>query len=133
MVLVRNNRLNNKNINKIKIKASNITNKKSNTQNNQNTQDNQDGYVIHNKNRRYEIILILFIITVFIGIVGFKYFFNMSWLDSFVNSGLIVSSMGPITPMVTLDQKLFTTIFAMFSTLFVIIIIALILDQIVSV
>ena len=36
-----------------------------------------------------------------IGMVGYHGFENLSWLDAFLNAAMILSGMGPVTPMQT--------------------------------
>jgi hypothetical protein len=61
----------------------------------------------------YAFILILF--STGIGTVGYKYFGNLSWVDSFYNACMILTGMGPVNVMVTSTAKLFASFYALFS------------------
>lgn len=53
----------------------------------------------------------------FIGMVGYHYSEHMSWIDAFVNAAMILSGMGPLTPLKTTGGKLFAGFYALFSGL----------------
>ena len=50
-----------------------------------------------------------------IGIIGYHYFFNISWLDSLVNASMILTGMGPVDKAVTSGAKLFSSFYAIYS------------------
>lgn len=50
-----------------------------------------------------------------IGIVGYHFFFNISWLDSLVNASMILTGMGPVDNAVTNGAKIFSSIYAIYS------------------
>ena len=47
--------------------------------------------------------------------MGYRYFAGLSWLDSFYNSSMILTGMGPIAEMKTADAKIFASCYAIFS------------------
>ena len=49
--------------------------------------------------------------------IGYHHFENQSWLDAFVNAAMILSGMGPLTPLQTSAGKLFAGFYALFSGL----------------
>ncbi len=61
-----------------------------------------------------------------IGITGYHHFESMSWVDAFVNASMILSGMGPMTPLKTGSGKLFAGCYALFSGLALITILALV-------
>lgn len=61
--------------------------------------------------------LLFIVIALFIGMVGYHDFEHMSWIDAFVNAAMILSGMGPLTPLVTFSGKLFAGLYALFSGL----------------
>ena len=79
------------------------------------------------------IIYGLFFISIalFIGMYGYHVSEGMSWIDSFVNASMILSGMGPLTPLTTFGGKLFAGCYALFSGLVFIAIIALIFSPII--
>lgn len=65
------------------------------------------------------------------GMCGYHYFENMAWTDAFVNAAMILSGMGPLTPLTTHGGKIFAGFYALFSGLAFIAIIALIFSPVV--
>ncbi len=56
-----------------------------------------------------------------IGIAGYAGFEGMSLTDSFLNAAMILSGMGPATPLTTQSGKLFAGCYAIFSGLIIVI------------
>jgi hypothetical protein len=52
-----------------------------------------------------------------IGMVGYRAFESMSWVDAFVNAAMILSGMGPVSPLQTDGGKIFAGCYALFSGL----------------
>ena len=52
-----------------------------------------------------------------IGIAGYHGLEGMPWLDAFVNAAMILSGMGPVSPLQTSAGKLFAGCYALFSGL----------------
>src|SRR5260221_26110 len=62
-------------------------------------------------------------LAVFIGMVGYRHFEGLSWIDSFENASMILSGMGQVAPLQTDGGKIFASIYALFSgTLFLVLI-----------
>ena len=51
------------------------------------------------------------------GMLGYRYFEGMEWIDAFANASMILSGMGPLTPLETSGGKLFAGFFALYSGL----------------
>ena len=51
------------------------------------------------------------------GMVGYRYFEGMEWIDAFANAAMILSGMGPLTPLQTWGGKLFAGLYALYSGL----------------
>lgn len=66
-----------------------------------------------------------------LGMLGYHFLENLSWIDSFLNAAMILSGMGPATIMQTTGGKLFAGIYALFSGLVFIALIALIFTPII--
>jgi hypothetical protein len=65
---------------------------------------------------RYALFsLMLIIVSVFIGVMGYHYFGKLEWLDSFHMSCMILTGMGPVVEMRTDTAKLFSSFFALYS------------------
>jgi hypothetical protein len=52
-----------------------------------------------------------------IGMVGYVYFEQMSWIDAFVNAAMLLGGMGPVNPLTTTAGKLFAGCYALFAGL----------------
>jgi len=52
-----------------------------------------------------------------IGILGYHYVADLSWMDSLLNASMILGGMGPVDPLKTDCAKLFAAFYALFSGL----------------
>jgi hypothetical protein len=59
-------------------------------------------------------LLILFA-CLLIGIFGYHYTANITWLDSLHNASMILSGMGPVVEIKTVSGKWFSSFYALFS------------------
>ena len=50
-----------------------------------------------------------------IGVLGYRYFAGLPWIDSLLNASMILTGMGPVSPMTTYAAKLFASFYALFS------------------
>lgn len=50
-----------------------------------------------------------------IGVLGYHYFNELSWLDSLLNASMILTGMGPVDPMKSDTAKLFASFYSIFS------------------
>lgn len=66
----------------------------------------------------------------FLGMCGYHYLENMSWVDAFVNAAMILSGMGPVEILHTNSGKIFAGLYALFSGLAFILIVGLIFSPI---
>jgi hypothetical protein len=74
--------------------------------------------------------LILTLLALGCGMVGYIYFEGMSSIDAFANAAMILSGMGPLAPLATAGGKLFAGIYAIFSGFFAITMAGLLLTPI---
>jgi ABC-type phosphate transport system permease subunit len=59
--------------------------------------------------------MFIFLICMVIGVVGFCLTANVSWIDAFHNSAMLLSGMGPVLPdYPTTGSKLFSSFYALF-------------------
>ena len=65
--------------------------------------------------RHLGIGLLLIFLSLGIGILGYHFFENLSWLDSLLNASMILGGMGPVNTVVTPGGKLFASLYALFS------------------
>jgi hypothetical protein len=61
-------------------------------------------------------VLVLFF-ALALGVFGYHRFEGMTWLDAFANAAMILSGMGPLTPLHTDGGKVFAGCYALFSGL----------------
>lgn len=57
----------------------------------------------------------LVIFSVLIGTIGYHYFGRISWLDSFYMACMILTGMGPVAEMTSSTAKIFSSIYALYS------------------
>ena len=61
----------------------------------------------------FSVLLIFF--SVIVGTIGYHFFGQLKWLDSFHMSCMILTGMGPVVEMKTALAKLFSSFFALYS------------------
>jgi hypothetical protein len=61
------------------------------------------------------IAVLVMIICLCIGIIGYHYSANISWLDAVHNASMILSGMGPVVEIKTVPGKWFSSVYALFS------------------
>lgn len=49
------------------------------------------------------------------GMVGYHFFAQQIWIDSFLNASMILTGMGPVGEMVTPLSKIFSGLYALYS------------------
>jgi len=59
--------------------------------------------------------LLVVTVSLLIGTLGYHYCGDCDWLDALVNAAMILTGMGPVTPMTTVAGKLFSVFYALFS------------------
>jgi hypothetical protein len=59
--------------------------------------------------------LSLALIALAIGVTGYHFFEDMSWLDALVNASMILGGMGPVNELHTAGGKIFASAYALFS------------------
>lgn len=59
--------------------------------------------------------LLFLIVSLGIGVIGYHYYFNISWLDSLVNASMILTGMGPVDRAETVGAKWFSSLYAIYS------------------
>ena len=50
-----------------------------------------------------------------IGMLGYHFFENLSWIDSLLNASMILGGMGPVNPLQTAAGKIFASFYALYS------------------
>jgi hypothetical protein len=57
----------------------------------------------------------LIVFSVLLGTIGYHYFGQISWLDSFHMACMILTGMGPVAEMTTPNAKIFSSMYALYS------------------
>lgn len=60
------------------------------------------------------ISLFLVIVSLIIGMVGYSLTENMTWVDAFLNSGMLMGGMGQVTTLNTSAGKIFAGFYALY-------------------
>jgi hypothetical protein len=71
--------------------------------------------------RHAMVSLTFIVVSLFIGIIGYRHYEGMSWIDAYVNAAMILGGMGPIGELHTVGGKLFAGFYALYSGLIAII------------
>ncbi|MDI1355253.1 MAG: hypothetical protein PSX36_10055 [bacterium] len=74
--------------------------------------------------------LVFLIFSLSIGILGYHYFFLLSWTDSLYNASMILTGMGPVDKAPDDSAKLFASFYAIYSGVAFLSIVAVILSPI---
>lgn len=71
--------------------------------------------------RHAMLSLAFIVVSLVIGIIGYRHYEGMSWIDAYVNAAMILGGMGPIGELHTVGGKLFAGFYALYSGLIAII------------
>ncbi len=69
----------------------------------------------HRAARSVAASLALVAFALAVGTLGYHSIAQLSWIDSFENASMILTGMGPVSPMPTDGAKLFASFYALFS------------------
>ena len=61
------------------------------------------------------IAMLLLLFSLGIGMLGYHFLGRLSWIDSLLNSSMILGGMGPVDEMKTNAAKIFASIYALYS------------------
>ncbi len=67
--------------------------------------------------RNFALAVLLVGVSLLGGMLGYHAFEGMSWIDAFANASMILSGMGPLSPLQTDGGKLFAGFYALYSGL----------------
>lgn len=78
------------------------------------------------------LLIGLFIIGISLGLgmLGYRHFEKMSWVDAYENAAMILSGMGPVDTIKTEGGKIFAGSYALFSGIVFLVVIAVIIAPI---
>ena len=98
-------------------------------------QENIDAHVAalkkHNR-RRILVAIIILIIALFVGVLGFRHLNRGSWIDALFNASMILGGLGPVEPMKNTYSKLFGSFYAIFAGAFFLVFFAIIFQNLVD-
>ncbi len=78
------------------------------------------------------VALILITISLFAGMTGYRHYEQMSWLDAFLNSAMLLGGMGPVkTDSLSESGKLFAGLYALYAGLVFIAVMSIMLTPVV--
>ena len=69
--------------------------------------------------KHFMIASLAIAISLGVGVIGYREFEGMSWIDALLNASMILGGMGPVDVLHTAGGKLFASIYALFSGLVV--------------
>jgi hypothetical protein len=58
---------------------------------------------------------LILVVSLLIGMSGYKYFYGISWVDSLLNASMILTGMGPVDAAPTNGAKIFASLYAIYS------------------
>jgi hypothetical protein len=73
------------------------------------------------------IVGALIFAAVAVGAIGYRWFDNLPWVDATLNAAMILTGMGPVDPISTPQAKVFATVYALFSGVFFLTMVAVLL------
>ena len=77
--------------------------------------------------RNGAVVAALIVLALGVGAVGYHVFDGLPWLDAVLNAAMILTGMGPIAPISTPAAKVFATFYALFSGVFFLTMVAVLL------
>lgn len=77
------------------------------------------------------IAILVFALFLTVGMSGYHYLENLSWIDSFENAAMILSGMGPVDTMKTFAGKFFAGTYAIISGVVFLVMIGVVLAPLV--
>lgn len=77
------------------------------------------------------LALLIVVLALGGGMLGYHATERMSWLDAFLNAAMILGGMGPVNPVMTPAGKLFAGCYALFSGIIVLVVVGIIFAPVV--
>ena len=57
------------------------------------------------------------VVSLVVGILGYRFFEQLSWIDAFLNAAMLLGGMGPVNPPQSAAGKLFAGLYALYAGL----------------
>ena len=68
------------------------------------------------KMAKFALISLSFLVfSLLVGMAGYHYFMDLSWVDSLLNASMILTGMGPVDKATTSGGKIFASAYALYS------------------
>ena len=77
--------------------------------------------------RNGAIVAVFVLLAMGAGAIGYHVFDGLPWLDAVLNAAMILTGMGPVAPISTPAAKIFATVYALFSGVFFLTMVAVLL------
>ncbi len=77
-----------------------------------------------------ELALAMMAVSLLIGMCGYHWLADRSWIDSFLNAAMLLGGMGPVGDLTTTSGKLFAGLFALYAGIVFLIATAIILTPV---
>ena len=71
--------------------------------------------------RHFGIVIVVIVVSLAVGMAGYRYFQQMEWIDAFLNAAMLLGGMGPIETKLTWGGKLFAGLYALYAGLVVLV------------
>jgi len=75
--------------------------------------------------------VLIILLSLFLGMLGYRHFEQMSWIDAYENASMILSGMGPPKEIKTDGGKIFAGTYSLFSGVIFLVVIAIIFAPVV--
>ena len=85
----------------------------------------------HNR-RRLLIAVVVLVIALYVGMLGYRYLDNTTWVDSLFNASMILGGLGPVEPLKNNASKIFASFYAIFSGAFFLVFFAIIMQNLID-
>lgn len=60
------------------------------------------------------LTLILFVLSLGCGILGYRFLEHLSWIDAFLNVSILLGGMGPVEKLSIFPRKIFASLYSLF-------------------
>ena len=81
--------------------------------------------------RHFGVSAAIAVASLFAGILGYRYFERLGWLDAFLNAAMLPGGMGPVDVPKTSGGKLFAGIYALYAGMVLLVVVGILLTPVV--
>ena len=69
----------------------------------------------------FGIVLAVIALSLGVGMVGYRYFEGLAWIDAYLNTAMLLGGMGPVNPIRTTGGKVFAGLYALYAGMVVLV------------